>query len=119
VSLSAPLLELSDRKIVAGVWLLKSTFEVEKPPRTRDDGLWTVTVDGQELIKADPLGRDPRATMVPPPNRLRALVAEALRRLDCRRAHCTVIHRQVARIGAALECLRWRLSSRGEDWIGG
>ena len=53
-----------------------------QPPKQSDDGFWTVTVDGQELFKTDKLGRDPRATTVPPLNRLRALVAADLRRLD-------------------------------------
>jgi hypothetical protein len=81
-SISAPILELGARKIVAGVWIVKFTFDVSQAPNLREDGLWTVTVDGQELVKADPLGRDPRAAVVPPLVRLRALVADDLRRLD-------------------------------------
>jgi hypothetical protein len=81
-SVSAPIQELGPGKIVAGVWFLKSTFAVGQPPKLDDDGFWTVTVDGQKLVKADALGRDPRATVVPPLPRLRALVAADLRRLD-------------------------------------
>jgi len=81
-SLSAPIQELDQRKIVAGVWFLKSTFDVGQPPKLNDSGYWTMTVDGQELVKADALGRDPRATVVPPLRQLRALVAGDLRRLD-------------------------------------
>jgi hypothetical protein len=61
---------------------MKTTFEVGQPPRQRPDGVWTVVVDGQELVKADPLGRDPRATVVPSLDQLRALVGDDLRRLD-------------------------------------
>jgi hypothetical protein len=81
-SISAPIQDLGQRKIVAGVWFLKTTFDVGQSPKLSDDGLWTVTVDGQELVKTDKLGRDPRAITVPPLARLRALVAADLRRLD-------------------------------------
>jgi hypothetical protein len=81
-SISAPVLEISDRKIVAGVWIVKFNFDVAETPRLRGDGLWTVTVDGQELLKADPQGLNPGATTVPPLNQLRALVSDNLHRLD-------------------------------------
>ncbi len=81
-SISAPIQEIGQRKIVAGVWFLKTTFDVGQPPKLGDDGVWTVTVDGQELFKTDKLGLDPRATTVPPVARLRALVAADLQRLD-------------------------------------
>ena len=81
-SISAPIREIDRRKIVAGVWFLKTTFDVGQPPKQSDDGFWTVTVDGQELVKTDKLGQDPRATTVPSLNRLRTLVAADLRRLD-------------------------------------
>lgn len=81
-SLSAPIQELTDGQITAGVWFLRSRFRVGQPPRQREDGVWTVVVDGQELIKADELGRDPRAAAVPPLPKLRALVAGDLGRLE-------------------------------------
>lgn len=81
-SVSAPIQAIDDGHIVAGVGFLRTTFAVGQPPRRRPDGLWTVVVDGHELVKADPLGRDPRATVVPPLDQLRALVGDDLHRLS-------------------------------------
>jgi hypothetical protein len=66
---------------VAGVWVLRSTFAVSEPPGQREDGVWSMVVDGERLLKADELGRDPRATKVPPLAELRRLVDGDLRRL--------------------------------------
>lgn len=81
-SIAAPIQQLTDQRIVVGVWFMRTTFVVGKPPRQREDGVWTMVVDGHELLKADPLGRDPRATVVPPLEQLRKLVGDDLRRLD-------------------------------------
>lgn len=81
-SIAAPIQELTDHRIVAGVWFMRTTFVVGQPPRQREDGLWAMVVDGHELLKADPLGRDPRASVVPPLEQLRKLVGDDLRRLD-------------------------------------
>lgn len=80
-SVSGPIQALDDTRIVAGVWVLRSTFAVSEPPGQREDGIWSMVVDGERLLKADALGRDPRATKVPPLDDLRHLVGADLRRL--------------------------------------
>jgi hypothetical protein len=78
-SVSAPIQSLTDRQLTAGVLFLKTTFTVDRPPAQKD-GVWTMVVDGQELVKADADGRAPQAK-VPSLEELRALVDGDLRRL--------------------------------------
>jgi hypothetical protein len=72
-SISAPIQEISDKKIVVGVWFLSTTFKIDQPPARRD-GVWSMTVDGKKLYRADETGRIPQAAAIPPLDKIRELV---------------------------------------------
>lgn len=80
-SVEAPIQELTDRSITAGVSFLRTSFTVTQPPTERD-GSWTLVVDGRELAKVDPDGRPAKAKVVPQLEELRRLVGDDVRRLN-------------------------------------
>ncbi len=80
-SISAPIKELTDEKISAGILFLSTEFVINRPPR-EENGLWSLVVDGKELFKADESGQLRQAKVVPPLGALRTMVSADLRLLS-------------------------------------
>ncbi|RFA30525.1 hypothetical protein CAI21_05620 [Alkalilimnicola ehrlichii] len=58
-SLSAPIKTFTETSIEAGFLFFGSEFAIDRGPQ-ENDGVWTIVIDGNELYKADPLGRLPQ-----------------------------------------------------------
>ncbi len=77
-SISMPIKSISGSEIVAGVLFFKSTFTLAGLP-TEENGMSSLVVDGETLLRADELGRMPQVTKVPTLAALRTLVDRDLR----------------------------------------
>ncbi len=49
-SVNGPIKKFENDDIVVGVWILTTTFEVQKPPY-KENGQWVMVVDGTKLYK--------------------------------------------------------------------
>jgi len=68
LSLDAPIKEFTDEHIIAGVWFLEKTFNIDKAPY-KENGSWKMKVNGIEFtkgieVKLRPLSDDPNQELL-------------------------------------------------------
>lgn len=72
-SVSMPIKKIDNAEIKAGFLFFSSSFKLQGNPK-EEDGMQVLIVDGEKLYKTDAQGRIPKATVVPPLDKVRALV---------------------------------------------
>jgi hypothetical protein len=80
-SISAPIKAFTDRKITAGLFFFTTDFVINRPPR-EEHGVWSMVIDGRELVKAGERGSAPQEQGVPALGKIREMVTKDLRLLD-------------------------------------
>ena len=72
-SVSMPIKIIDNSEIKAGFLFFTSSFNLQGNPK-EENGMQVLIVDGEKLYKTDAQGRIPKATVVPPLDKIRALV---------------------------------------------
>ena len=76
-SISMPIKKIDNSEIKAGFLFFSSSFKLQGNPK-EENGMQVLSVDGEDLYKTDAQGRIPKATVVPPLDKIRALVTTEL-----------------------------------------
>ena len=76
-SLSVPIQEINEKELTAGVLFFSTTFELDGRP-SKEDGLITLTVDGEKLYKTNALGVISQSSPMPTLDEIRSYVNKEL-----------------------------------------